>query len=158
MFKVQIAKDGLTPFHFEASADDLDLNDSADGSNFENVEIDGEIVYGGRAFNLKGTIKCQKSFICDRCLVPSIENQVHEFNEELESDDIVEGVADLTEMIRDTLLASQPIQNLCKEDCKGLCPICGQNLNEGDCKCDRFVVDPRLEALKNLLNDEDRSE
>ena len=158
MFKVQIAKDGLTPFHFEAGAADLDLKSFAENCNFDDIKIDGEIIYSGKAFNLKGTIKCKKSFICDRCLTPSIEEQVHDFNEELETEDVVENVADLTEIIRDTLIASQPIQNLCKEDCKGLCPICGQNLNEGSCNCDRFVVDPRLEALNNFLNDEDRSD
>ena len=158
MFKVLIAKDGLTPFHFEASADDLSLNDFADGSSFEDIVIYGEIVDGGKAFNLKGTIKCRKSFNCDRCLVHSTEDQVHKFSEELDPNDIEDNAIDLTEMFRDILIASQPIQNLCKEDCKGLCPVCGQNLNEGDCKCDRSVVDPRLEALKNFLNDEDRSE
>ena len=76
---------------------------------------------------------------------------MHEFNEELDRMDIEDDVADLTEMIRDTLIASQPIRNLCKEDCKGLCPICGVNLNESECDCDRLVVDPRLEALKNFV-------
>ena len=158
MFKVQIVKNGSAPFYFKTSADDLGLDTLADESNFEDIVIEGEIVDGGRAFNLKGTIKCRKSFICDRCLKHSIEDQIHEINEELDPSDIEENIADLSEIIRDTLIASQPIKNLCREDCKGLCPVCGQNLNEGDCNCDRFVVDPRLEALKNFLTNEDRSD
>ena len=58
---------------------------------------------------------------------------------------------DIQDMIRDTLLAAQPLSNICKPDCKGLCPVCGQNLNEGDCGCDRFVPDPRMAALQQLL-------
>ena len=154
MFKVQISKNGSAPFKFKVSADKLDLNDDSDESSFEgNVEVDGKITDGGKLFDVEGTIKYRKSFICDRCLNPSSEDLVIEFNEELDKSNIEGDIADLTEMIRDTLIASQPIQNLCKEDCKGLCPVCGKNLNEGECNCDRFVADPRLEALKNLLVD-----
>ena len=42
---------------------------------------------------------------------------------------------------------------LCREDCKGLCPKCGRNLNEGDCGCDRTEIDPRLAKLKQLLKE-----
>lgn len=151
MFKVQIVKNGLTPFYFKTDADDLNLDTLADESNFEDIEIEGEIVDGGRVFNLKGTIKCRKSFICDRCLKASVEDQIHEFSEELEPSEIEDNIVDLTEIIHDTLIASQPIVNICKENCKGLCPVCGKNLNEGDCNCDRFVIDPRLEALKKFV-------
>ena len=40
---------------------------------------------------------------------------------------------------------------LCREDCKGLCPKCGRNLNEGPCGCDLHEEDPRWDALKGLL-------
>ncbi|MBR1859940.1 MAG: DUF177 domain-containing protein [Selenomonadaceae bacterium] len=83
----------------------------------------------------------------------STEQQIHNFNEEVEIQDVDDGFIDIAEMIRDTVMAAQPIKNLCKEDCKGLCPICGANLNENECNCDRFVVDPRLEALKNFLQE-----
>ncbi len=154
MFKVQILKNGSAPFHFRVSADKLDLNEETNGSNFEgDVEVNGELTDGGKLFNVKGTIKYRKSFICDRCLEPSSEECLTEFDEELDKSNAEGDMIDLTDVIRDTLIASQPIQNLCKEDCKGLCPICGKNLNEGECSCDRFVADPRLEALKNLLVD-----
>ncbi len=152
MFKVQIIRSGSAPFHFKVSAEDLNLNDESSENNFSDIIIDGEIVDDGKLFNVKGTIKCRKSFICDRCLEPSIEEQLHEFNEELTFSEVEDNIADLTELLRDTVIASQPIQNLCKSNCKGLCPICGANLNKGDCKCDQLIVDPRLEVLKNFLN------
>ena len=57
---------------------------------------------------------------------------------------------ELQELVRDTLLAAQPLSNICKPDCKGLCPVCGANLNHDDCGCDRFVPDPRLAALQQF--------
>ena len=40
---------------------------------------------------------------------------------------------------------------ICSEECKGLCPICGQNLNDGECSCDKEQTDPRFDILDNLL-------
>jgi len=42
---------------------------------------------------------------------------------------------DITPLVRDTILLAIPIKPLCTPDCRGLCPYCGENLNEGDCKC-----------------------
>jgi uncharacterized protein len=58
-------------------------------------------------------------------------------------------------LVRDTLLAAQPINNICQPGCRGLCPKCGADLNKGDCGCDRFVPDPRLADLQQLLKDKD---
>ena len=44
---------------------------------------------------------------------------------------------------------------LCREDCKGLCPVCGKDLNDGDCGCDRTERDPRFESLRALFNDDE---
>ena len=60
----------------------------------------------------------------------------------------------LDDLVRDTLLVAEPLRELCKSDCKGLCPVCGQNLNEGQCDCDTFVPDPRLAALESLLKND----
>lgn len=57
---------------------------------------------------------------------------------------------DLSEVVRQQLLLALPSHPLCRDDCKGLCPTCGQNLNEGSCTCHDDSVDPRWEALKNL--------
>ena len=56
----------------------------------------------------------------------------------------------LDELIREDILLSLPTKILCREDCKGLCPYCGTNLNEKQCGCKK-PVDPRLEALKQFL-------
>lgn len=62
------------------------------------------------------------------------------------------GFIDLAPLVRELALLSVPMQPLCRTDCQGLCMICGQNLNEGDCDCEEDNVDPRLAALKELLD------
>jgi len=57
---------------------------------------------------------------------------------------------DLDEIIRENIYLSLPIQPLCSEACQGLCPRCGQDLNEGRCHCLAERVDPRFQALEIL--------
>lgn len=59
---------------------------------------------------------------------------------------------DLDELMRADILLELPTKFLCKEDCKGLCPVCGKNLNEGSCDCNLHQIDPRLEVLKKLID------
>ena len=60
-------------------------------------------------------------------------------------------VLDLTEAVRQAILLARPMKPLCSEDCAGLCPDCGQNLNIATCGCRGEPVDPRWESLKQLL-------
>lgn len=71
------------------------------------------------------------------------------------SDDYVETPdykLDLDELATADILLELPSKHLCKPDCKGLCPDCGADLNETACDCGKHRIDPRLEALKDLMN------
>lgn len=57
---------------------------------------------------------------------------------------------DLKPAIREQILLQIPGSPVCREDCRGLCPRCGKDLNEGDCGCDRTVMDPRWAALRGI--------
>ncbi len=57
---------------------------------------------------------------------------------------------DLDPIVREQVLLALPVSVLCREDCKGLCTVCGQDLNEKDCGCERKVVDVRLAKLKDI--------
>jgi uncharacterized protein len=63
----------------------------------------------------------------------------------LEGDEI-----DLDEIIRENIYLSIPVQPLCSEACRGLCPFCGKDLNEGDCTCLQQRADPRFRPLEIL--------
>ena len=57
---------------------------------------------------------------------------------------------DTADVVKEQVLLSLPVKTLCKEDCKGLCPHCGQNLNNGQCGCSEEKSDARWSALEDL--------
>jgi len=61
---------------------------------------------------------------------------------------------DLTQVVREYLIVAGTNNGLCREDCGGLCPQCGQNLNLGDCGCETDDIDPRWAKLASILTDE----
>ncbi len=65
---------------------------------------------------------------------------------------IQDGELDLDEELREALILSFPMRLLCEEDCPGLCPKCGKPRREGDCGCPTREIDPRLEVLRTLLD------
>ena len=58
----------------------------------------------------------------------------------------------LEDVVREQVLLSLPSRTLCKDDCQGLCPRCGQNLNTAKCSCDATAADPRWNALAGLAD------
>lgn len=143
------------PFGFEVSSDVLDIS-SNEVTYFGEVNIKGKLSYISDAYLAIGKIKIGKKFLCDRCLKEVETSEEISFEEKFtayESEDsaVFNGdEIDLTETVRDVILSSEPISHLCKEGCKGLCKICGKDLNEGDCGCDRHITDPRFSVLENL--------
>lgn len=59
---------------------------------------------------------------------------------------------DLREAIRQNLVLALPMRTLCSEECAGLCPTCGKDLNDGPCACPAEVADDRFSALRDLLD------
>ncbi|MGD2157441.1 MAG: DUF177 domain-containing protein [Anaerolineales bacterium] len=62
------------------------------------------------------------------------------------------GVIDLEPLVREYMLLEIPIKPVCQPDCLGLCPVCGENRNSTDCDHELESIDPRLAALKSLLD------
>ena len=62
-----------------------------------------------------------------------------------------DNVLDLTEIMRQYVIADMPMKPLCQDSCLGLCRVCGSNLNLGECNCSDDEVDPRWGALAELL-------
>jgi uncharacterized protein len=60
------------------------------------------------------------------------------------------GGLELGDILREQVLLALPMQRVCSEACKGICPVCGKNRNEGDCGCSTAAVDDRWGALRNL--------
>lgn len=123
-----------------------------------------------RAFGGSVAMEAQAEFAltmpCDRCCETFTRDYACLFShtivrEVASSEDAGElivaedGRLDLDGLLREDILLELPGKFLCREDCKGLCPECGKNLNEGPCGCGRREMDPRWEALRGLLGPEE---
>ena len=71
----------------------------------------------------------------------------------LEEKDYIDGYnLDVDQLVHDEALLVWPERILCKEDCKGLCTTCGQNLNDGSCDCERTDLDPRMAKILDIFS------
>lgn len=95
-------------------------------------------------FDLEEVYTPTIDIITGKALVPDEEDQALWIDEH--------HILDLAEVLRQDALIAMPLHVLCRPDCKGLCPTCGQNLNEGPCTC-QAETDPRWAALADLLKD-----
>lgn len=80
-------------------------------------------------------------------------DSIQESEEAVEDSGFMEGChLDVDILVNNEILLNWPMKILCKESCKGLCKVCGNNLNDGDCGCDDFVPDPRMAAIKDIFD------
>lgn len=112
----------------------------------------------------KGSITV--SIPCDKCLkdVPTefdidfeqeIDMQASKEDRIKDLDEInyVTGCSlDVEQLVHNEILIHWPLRVLCKENCRGICPKCGMNLNEGTCDCDQFVPDPRMAVISDIFS------
>jgi uncharacterized protein len=118
---------------------------------------------------LKGKLATRFELNCARCLEPVPQDVKREFEllyrplgadagrDELSVTDAEaeigyyqgEGIL-LEDVLREQVLLSLPLKVTCRDDCKGLCPHCGKNLNQEQCSCETLVEDPRWSALKEI--------
>lgn len=147
------------PFDYE-----MDMSDEEfwAGKPFQKaVRVKGEAVNRAGIVCIEAQATVEVFTDCDRCAssidrvfdIPVSHTLVTSLNDE-ENDELilVEDVHfELDPLVREDIFLTLPSKILCKEDCKGVCQFCGANLNEGQCSCKK-PVDPRLEALKQLLD------
>ena len=126
------------------------------------VKLSGKIVRNAEIVSVDAVVSFSLDVVCDRCAestrldfnVPMNHILVSEVNDE-DNDDyiIIEDMKlDIEQLTLEDIYLALPSKFLCADDCKGVCPSCGVNLNTSSCGCKK-EVDPRLEALLELLND-----
>ncbi len=117
----------------------------------------------------RGRFRATIDLACSRCLEPFALALAEDFDvqylpsQDFGDDDehelsgadldvvpLVEDRIDLAALLRENLLLSLPVQPVCRESCRGLCPRCGAGLNAGPCGCPPERLDPRLQALAKL--------
>ena len=127
------------------------------------MEVSGQVRNQAGALVLEGEARTTLEVVCDRCLKPfseelvlPVEHLLAETLEDEENDDILlldGGELDLEEVFTTDLVLAMEPKHVCSEECRGLCPKCGADLNDGPCQC-RAEVDPRFAVLAQLLDKE----
>jgi uncharacterized protein len=133
------------------------------------VELAFDIFKDKDQFRLVGSVKTTLEMPCSRCLEPfvtpidapfDLRYQPHSAvvataEREVEEDDLTTAFyehdeIDLGQLMHEQFYLALPMKPLCQADCKGLCSICGNNLNRTTCHCQPYWEDPRLAVLKAL--------
>ncbi len=162
----EVAKLALD-YDFSLTERDFGFDTDINGVVFTKpAHVSGEIVNMGGYIGLTATVSVCYNTECARCLKPlercfevTFERTVVNRGElvntsDEEADDyiqIVDGMLELDSVAAEQLLMEFPMKEVCFEDCKGLCPKCGKDLNDGDCGCVKKEIDPRLAILQKLL-------
>jgi len=139
----------------------------------EPISVNGRVRKSASEVNVSGSVETRVSVECDRCLktlempvsagfkLQYITGQEYQNSRaaELTADEMAVSVfdgeaIDVDEIVREQILLSVPDRALCDENCRGICSMCGTNLNAGSCDCKSSEGDPRWAALKNLKNGE----
>jgi len=127
----------------------------------EPVLVEGRVRNTAGVLNLELTASSTLDSVCDRCAKEFRNPKTVEFHcilaeekQDEENDEIVlldNGTVDVGDLAWTAFILDMDTKTLCSEDCKGLCPRCGADLNLGPCSCKK-EVDPRLAVLAKLLN------
>jgi uncharacterized protein len=147
---------------------ELSLDDDEVGL-VEPAKVSGRVRRDGGEVELSGRLHAKIKTACDRCLqpvnlsfgaefkerfVPAVSwraEQQHELQEEDLNLAVFDGEAiELDDLVREEILLAVPAHVLCREDCKGLCPVCGIDRNQGSCQCETKATDSRWQGLEEL--------
>lgn len=127
----------------------------------EPVNIKGNFTLSGDIINFDGTVRTTLNLACSRCLEnfnKPIEIEIHEkfskFDHDEDNDLIIinNDKIDFSPVIETNIILSLPMKKLCSEECKGLCSVCGTNLNHSECNCKENDIDPRLAKLRDFFS------
>ena len=154
---------GVVPFSVELDRSDMEFGGQYPAT--EKVLATGQVRNEAGVLILTGTLDTTLHCVCDRCAAPFdrpfhhdleavlVPELASEQNEDEQTFVLKEDAADLEEILNTAFVLNMDARFLCREDCLGICPTCGKDLNDGPCDC-KPEPDPRWAALKQLLADQ----
>ena len=136
----------------------------------EPVHVEGTVRRVGDEVLIRGRITTRLNFVCCRCLTPFefpvdsvfdlifLPDELDDAKEQLDTEDVdmlfyQKRSIDLENVVLEQLNLTFPLRPLCSDDCQGLCPVCGNLVDEGSCSCAKSETDHRLDKLKTFLRD-----
>lgn len=155
-------------YHLEGEIDNESFSKDNNIKIIDPIKFNGEIFKVDRELLVQVTIWYTYISNCDRCLNPTtseittilsgkLEEAKGKFDDDDCDDELDEiifyenNLLNLEEYILSQVISSLPMKNLCSDDCKGLCPKCGNDLNTQSCDCMKNIIDPRLEKLMEFF-------
>jgi uncharacterized protein len=168
MMKIDLSRLKLYPreseaFYLKSNWDDSFLAEVG-GKFLAPVELEIEVENTGRMFIGRGNVRTRLQLPCSRCLRDfscSVDDEIeiamlesshdHHVSADEEMLFLDDGKVDISSRIEETIFMAVPISPLCREECQGLCPICGQDKNTSGCFCEKDTIDPRWDKLKSLI-------
>ena len=120
----------------------------------ESLRLIGRVINAEDEFVVTAEADVRIKLPCSRCLEEFEMPIEFQYEAEFDKVDVEHDELDLKESLLDHITLAIPMKTVCAEDCQGLCPNCGANLNEESCDCMMHEVDPRLAKLGQLLDKE----
>ena len=118
---------------------------------FAGIRYRLSVQLAGRELLARGELEQDFEAVCSRCGADfDFTVTVPDFLASFETDEKTE-IVDLTDELRQSIILALPTYPVCRADCRGVCPTCGKNLNEGPCACEHEERDGRWGALDALL-------
>lgn len=158
--KIMLSDGEILPFSYEMSFSSTTVNGYHPFTS--PVAVTGTVQSHAGSAKLDARVTFDFEIPCDRCTTEFRSHYDFSFSHIIVSsltndDNDVYVVAedyrlDLDALLREDVLLELPTRFLCSSDCKGLCPQCGQNWNQGMCQCVSRQTDPRLAVLKQLID------
>lgn len=156
VFRVKKDVGAIQMYHFST------LSLSTGTVTYTDIDVSGEVLNNGTILEVTGRILGEARFVCGRCLEPYLAKVEipfqADFKEGLPERDQEADMSwyqgdsiDIAETVREALILAEPFKHVCREDCRGLCPICGKNLNMEICTCTTETINPKFAVLQRLL-------
>ncbi len=156
---------------FQGNMPDYTLEIDGQEIYFRDLVVEGNVTNTGEALFVRGKITGELGLICSRCLKDYNSALYASFDDNFyrEGEDIPQEMEeelsrfysgeriDLTESIKEALQLALPMKPVCTPECKGLCSICGCDLNHEQCACKKEKIDPRLAVLGQLMDDQNKN-
>lgn len=154
---------------FEVVGSRMELNETLNWSEEEifggkpfisPIQVTGKITNQAGIVLLDAAVSFEMQLTCDRCLDEFNRTYSYDFSHILVRDTATDNdeyivlpdrLLNLDDLMHADVLLNLPSKLLCKEDCKGLCSVCGQNKNHQSCECKEKFGDPRFNVLDQLL-------
>ncbi len=147
-FDYELSLSGIEAYGYSPIVDPVKVKGQIENkAGIVTLTANAELVYEAPCDRCAKDVKREFNFPVEHTLVVTLESGENDAFLEVPNMRL-----NLDELVEEDVNLALPTKYLCNDECKGLCPMCGKNLNEAQCNC-KAPIDPRMEALLQLLDD-----